>query len=245
MSLPADGIDVYLQKLSELDASDVELVIAPSFPYISHTRLLLASLGSRASVGAQNCSDRESGAFTGEVSAGMLRETGARYVIVGHSERRTIFGETDETIAGKLLAASTGGVVPLFCIGEDASARSKAQTNAVLTRQIESGLSNFPRQTPLLIAYEPVWAIGTGQNATAQEAGSAHQFIRQRLATLGIQKDCSILYGGSVTPANAAELAAESQIDGFLVGGASLQASKFRDIYEGMLSAGARTARTS
>ena len=243
MNLPPEGVDTYLQHLARLDRNDVELVIAPPFPFLIPVLSRLAILGLKASVAAQNCSDFEAGAFTGEVSARMLAGLGVRYVILGHSERRTQFKETDELVGRKLVAATSAGLIPILCVGEEETARERGETNQVLKRQIDVALKDSPRAKPLVIAYEPVWAIGTGLNATPEIASEAHAFIRRCLVDRGLSGEHSIIYGGSVAPENAEELAAEGEIDGFLVGGASLEAPKFRTIYERMLGANARGSR--
>lgn len=243
MNLPTDGVDSYLRQLTTLERSDAELVIAPPFPFLVPAQSLLSTLGLKASLAAQNCSDREGGPFTGEVSAPMLAGIGVRYVILGHSERRMVFGESDDLVGRKLTVATSSGLIPMFCVGEEESAHLRGETNQVLERQLNVGLRDFPRSKPLVVAYEPVWAIGTGQNATPQVAASAHAFIRGGLARLGFAAETSILYGGSVSPENAEELASERQVDGFLVGGASLEASKFRMIYERLMRARAKDSR--
>lgn len=229
MNLPAVGIGPYLEGLAGLDQDDIELLVAPPFPYLAQVQSLIATMDLRAAVCAQDCSDQQAGAFTGEVSAAMIAEVGARFVIVGHSERRTHYGEDDETVGRKLRRASAAGLTPVLCVGEDLESRNRGQTAALLGRQLEV-LRDF--DAPVLVAYEPVWAIGTGRNATPEMAAEAHRFIRGRL-----ELEWSVLYGGSVTPKNARELAAEEQIDGFLVGGASLESARLRRICQEMSSA--------
>jgi triosephosphate isomerase len=181
--------------------------------------------------------DRE-GAFTGEVSAGMVREAGATFVIIGHSERRTLFGETNESVNKKTRAAITAGLVPIVCIGETLAQRDGNETLAVLDRHIKEGLDGVTGDelSRLVIAYEPVWAIGTGRNATPAQAGEAHFHIRQRLKQwfgLDASERCRVLYGGSVKPDNIAKLIAEPDVDGALVGGASLDPRSFFAIIDG------------
>ena len=184
---------------------------------------------------ARTCYWEAEGAFTGEVSVGMLREAGARFVIVGHSERRTKFGETDEHVNRKTKAAIAGGLTPVVCIGETLEQRERNETLAVLDRQIQTGLDELSSNqvAALAVAYEPVWAIGTGRNATAAQAQEAHAHIRGRLREwFGAEAGdaCRILYGGSVKPANTRELVSQADVDGALVGGASLDPKAFAEI---------------
>lgn len=218
------------------DVRDVDIVIAP--PVTAVAAAAEAVKGSAIGVAAQNMHWEREGAFTGEVSAGMLREAGARWVIIGHSERRTLFGETDSTVNKKTRAAITGGLVPIVCIGETLEQRDSSETLAVLDRQIKEGLDGVTGEqlSKLVLAYEPVWAIGTGRNATPAQAGEAHFHIRQRLKQwfgLDASERCRVLYGGSVKPDNIARLNAEPDVDGALVGGASLDPRSFFAIIEG------------
>jgi len=229
MNLPAEGIEPYLEGLAGLAPGDIELVIAPPFPYLAQVRSHLTAIGVPAVVCAQSCSDQEAGAFTGEVSAAMIHEVGGQFVIVGHSERRMLFGEDDATVGRKLRTASAAGLTPVVCVGEDLEIRARGETKTHLAAQLEI-LRGFEAEA--VVAYEPVWAIGTGQNATPAMAAEAHRFIRGRL---GGRR--SVLYGGSVTPENAALLASQEEVDGFLVGGASLESAKLRGIYQEMSSA--------
>lgn len=245
MNIPGLGIDRYLRELAQIRVSDVELVIAPPFTYLSHVHSILRTIGLRAAVSAQNCSEHEAGAFTGEVAAMMLRDVGAAYVMVGHSERRALFGEDDVTVGRKLRTATAAGLVPILCVGEDEGTRKREATESLLSKQLEVALRDYPSSATALIAYEPVWAIGTGQNATAEVAAEAQRFIRRKLGQLGFSQSWTILYGGSVSPENAAELAAEQEIDGFLVGGASLEISKFKGIYEAMTRPGSGSAQAA
>ncbi len=175
--------------------------------------------------GAQNIYFETEGAFTGENSPKVLKEIGAQVCLVGHSERRALFSETDEVCAKKVKAAQAQGLVPMLCVGESLEERKSGKTNEVITDQLKKSLSQFDPTKDFTLAYEPVWAIGTGQVATHEQAGEAHLILRQALrGILGEDKSEStpILYGGSVKPENAKELALEEQIDGFLIGGASL-----------------------
>ena len=228
----------YVGELRSLarDVPSVEIVIAP--PFTAVAAAAEAVKGSAISVAAQNMHWEREGAFTGEVSAGMVREAGATFVIIGHSERRTLFGETNESVNKKTRAAITGGLVPIVCIGETLAQRDGNETLAVLDRQIKEGLDGVTGDelSRLVIAYEPVWAIGTGRNATPAQAGEAHFHIRQRLKQwfgLDASERCRVLYGGSVKPDNIAKLIAEPDVDGALVGGASLDPRSFFAIIEG------------
>ena len=225
----------YVNELRSLvkDAGNVDIVIAPPFTAIAAAAE--AVKGSRIGVSAQDVHWEREGAFTGEVSAGMLREAGARYAIIGHSERRTLFGETNGSVNKKMHAAITAGLVPIVCIGETLEQRDRNETLAVLDRQIKEGLDGVTGEqlSGMVLAYEPVWAIGTGRNATPAQAGEAHHHIRQRLKQwfgLDPSERCRVLYGGSVKPENIAKLIAEPDVDGALVGGASLDARSFTAI---------------
>jgi triosephosphate isomerase len=218
------------------DVPSVEIVIAP--PFTAVAAAAEAVKGSAISIAAQNMHWDREGAFTGEVSAGMVREAGATFVIIGHSERRTLFGETNESVNKKTRAAITAGLVPIVCIGETLAQRDGNETLAVLDRHIKEGLDGVTGEelSRLVIAYEPVWAIGTGRNATPAQAGEAHFHIRQRLKQwfgLDASERCRVLYGGSVKPDNIAKLIAEPDVDGALVGGASLDPRSFFAIIEG------------
>ena len=215
------------------DLQGVEVVIAP--PFTAVHAAAEAVRNSIIAVAAQDVFWEKEGAYTGEVSAAMVREAGAEYVIIGHSERRQYFGETDATVNRKTVAALGAGLVPIVCIGETLEQRERNETFGVLDRQITQGLDGLTgtQVGSLVIAYEPVWAIGTGRTATAQQAEEAHQHIRQRLRA-GFGGDaadtCHILYGGSVKPDNIAELMAQPDVDGALVGGASLDVKSFHQI---------------
>jgi len=215
------------------DITDVEIVVAPPFTSI-HTAVE-ALRGSNIAVAGQDLHWERDGAFTGEISAPMLIDAGAELVIIGHSERRTLFGETDATVNRKIASAFASGLTPIVCIGETLDQRERNETLDVLDRQIRNGLDGLTaEQLPrLVLAYEPVWAIGTGQNATPGQAGEAHHHIRQRLRQwFGADPAdlCRIIYGGSVKPENIRDLAAQADVDGALVGGASLDVRAFADI---------------
>jgi triosephosphate isomerase len=230
----------YISDLRSLakDMRGVDIVIAPPFTAIAAAAG--AVIDSNIAVSAQDLHWEREGAFTGEVSAGMLREAGARYAIIGHSERRTLFGETNATVNKKAHAAIAGGLVPIVCIGETLEQRDRNETMSVLDKQIKEGLDGLTGEqlSAMVLAYEPVWAIGTGRNATPAQAGDAHHHIRQRLKQwFGIEASdrCRVLYGGSVKPDNIAKLAAQPDVDGALVGGASLDAKSFFAIIQAAL----------
>ncbi len=186
-------------------------------------------------LGAENCADHKSGAYTGEVSAPMVASTGAKYVILGHSERRQYYGETSETLREKVALALENGLTPIFCIGEVLAERENGTFNEVVARQVEEGLFNLSAEdfSKIILAYEPVWAIGTGKTATADQAEDMHAHIRATIAGKygkEIADNTSILYGGSCKPPNAAELFAKPDVDGGLIGGASLKCADFMGI---------------
>jgi len=213
--------------------SNVEVVIAPAFTGIAAA--VEAAKGSKIAIAGQDLYFERQGAFTGEVSAEMLKDAGASHVIIGHSERRRLFGDTDEAVNKKLRAAITGGLTAIVCVGETLAEREAGDTLKVLDRQVKTGLDGLSGDelAALVIAYEPVWAIGTGKNATTAEAGEAHAHIRSRLRQWfgGAPGDrCRILYGGSVKPENIRELIGLPDVDGALVGGASLEVRSFGEI---------------
>jgi triosephosphate isomerase len=210
-----------------------QIVLCP--PFVDIATVVAATHGSHIHVGGQNMHWQEEGAFTGETSAAMLVAAGCSHVILGHSERRQFFGETDETVNNKLHTALKHKLVPIVCVGELLAEREAGKTEDVLRRQTSSGLANItPEQAhPIVIAYEPVWAIGTGKTATPEMAAEAHSIIRGEVAkSLGrhVADKLRILYGGSVKPENAASLMTQPEIDGALVGGASLDAHSFAKI---------------
>jgi triosephosphate isomerase len=209
---------------------DREVVLCA--PYTALWALADALKGSSIAPGAQNAHWEDKGAYTGEISVGMLKEIGVRYAVVGHSERRQYFGETDETVNKRTLAVLAAGLTPITCIGETLQEREANQTFKVLERQVKEGLKNIPLPASAVIAYEPVWAIGTGKTATPAQAQEAHAYIRQEYAKLygDAAQRLRILYGGSVKPDNMPALMKEKDIDGGLVGGASLEAESFAKI---------------
>jgi triosephosphate isomerase len=227
-------------------ADGVETVLCPPAILLP---VLRAALGADAVVrlGAQNMHFEAQGAFTGEHSCAMLVDAGAAYVIVGHSERRSLFGETDDLVARKTAAALRAGLRPIVCVGEKPAERESGATFRVLRGQLTAGLAGLgapaPAAADVVVAYEPVWAIGTGRTATAAQAQEALAFIRDRLAELfghGWARGVRLLYGGSATAQNAAELAAQPDVDGFLVGGASLDPAAFSTILAATAKAAAR-----
>jgi triosephosphate isomerase len=229
---------VFVKELRSLvkDIIDVEIVVAP--PFTAVHAVAEAARNTSIGVAAQDLYWEREGAFTGEVSPFMIKEAGAEYAIVGHSERRRLFGETDWIVNRKAVAALGAGLVPIVCIGETLEEREQNETHAVLDRQLRDGLGGLtPGQvTELIVAYEPVWAIGTGRTASAAQAQDAHAHIRQRLReTFGgdAAERCHVIYGGSVKPDNIRELIREPDVDGALVGGASLEVTSFMAIVTG------------
>jgi triosephosphate isomerase len=215
------------------DVIGVEIVIAP--PFTALHAAAEAARNSNVGVAAQNLYWEREGAFTGEISATMIAEAGAEYVIIGHSERRTLFGETDASVNRKVAAAFAGGLTPIVCIGETLDQRERNETFAVLDRQIKEGLDGITsaQVVQLVIAYEPVWAIGTGRNATPAQAAEAHGHIRKRLQNwfgANAAELCRVIYGGSVKSENIGDLASQPDVDGALVGGASLDVKAFYGI---------------
>ena len=222
MNLPPCGLDAYLEQMNA--TAPMKVVIAPPFPY-------LRTLKHRATIAGQNCADQASGAFTGEVSAAMLRDCGATFVILGHSERRNIYGETDATVARKLSLAIENGLTPIFCVGEAQKIREAGQAESFVASQIQAAAVPQLEAAPeVLIAYEPVWAVGTGRNATGDVIAEMVRHIREAVGRFWPAKhvrNAPILYGGSVTPENIRDLSENGGVDGFLVGGASLDPLKF------------------
>ena len=223
------------RKLADVDG--IELAVCPSFVYLDAVCQTLS--GGNIGVGGQDVYDEPKGAFTGEISTDMLRDIGCRYCILGHSERRHVIGETDDLIHRKVKAVLGAGLVPILCVGETLEERKADQTEAVVETQLTGGLGQLTAEQvqPIVIAYEPVWAIGTGLSATPDQAQDVHRFIRGRLEamfTKEVAEALRIQYGGSVKPSNAADLLGQPDIDGALVGGASLKAEDF----EGIVRAG-------
>ncbi len=211
------------------DHGKAELAVCPPAVFLLKVGGMLAD--SDIALGAQNVCDQAAGAYTGEVSAAMLLECGCRYAIVGHSERRSLYSETDALVAARFAMAIESGLTPILCVGETRDQREQGVTESVVATQLDAvidvaGVEGLQR---CVIAYEPVWAIGTGQVATPEQAQAVHAFIRQRLAQhdADVAQRLQILYGGSMNPSNAAELLAQTDIDGGLIGGASLKAADF------------------
>ncbi len=212
--------------------SDVAVAVCVPFPYLAQAQAVLS--GTSIVWGAQNLSEQAQGAFTGEVSAAMLQDFGCRYVLVGHSERRAIYGESDKLVAEKFAAALASGLRPVLCVGETLEQRDGGKTIEVVSSQIDAvlGRVGVAAFSGAVVAYEPVWAIGTGRTATSAQAQEVHAAIRAQIAKLdgNVAEGLQILYGGSVKPGNAAELFSMPDIDGGLIGGASLVASDFLSI---------------
>jgi triosephosphate isomerase len=224
-------LDSILAGLGKLRGA--ECAVCVPFPYLVDVAARVQ--GSGLALGAQNLSEHAQGAYTGEVSAAMLAELGCRYVIVGHSERRQLFGETDAAAAAKFKAAQAQGITPILCVGETLAEREEGRTQAVVARQLDAVISLNGKDSfkEAVVAYEPVWAIGTGRTATPEQAQAVHAFLRVRLPA-----QTRLLYGGSVKKENAAQLFAQPDVDGGLIGGASLVAEEFLAI------AGAASKRT-
>jgi len=215
--------------------TDVDVAVFLFFVYLEEVVRMLS--GSRITVGAQNCCDQPAGAFTGEISATMLADVGARSVILGHSERRHVYGESDELVNAKVLAALGAGLDVILCVGETLEQRNQKLTEKVIGRQLTAGLKSVANRElgRVTVAYEPVWAIGTGVNASAQQASAAHAYLRGVCGGLyqdALAERLRIQYGGSVKPQNAREILSAPDVDGCLVGGASIQADSFLGILE-------------
>jgi triosephosphate isomerase len=209
--------------------SGIDAVVCVPFPYLAQTQAMLS--GSSIAWGAQNLSEQGKGAYTGEVSAAMLLDFGCTYVIVGHSERRSLYGESDELVAKKYMAAQAAGLIPILCVGELLDEREAGITEQVVARQLDAVIqaAGVASLAKAVVAYEPVWAIGTGKTASPEQAQAVHAFIRNKIAALdsGVAAGLVIQYGGSVKGSNAAELMVQPDIDGGLIGGASLVVDEF------------------
>ncbi|HNY79634.1 MAG: triose-phosphate isomerase [Sedimentisphaerales bacterium] len=220
---------------SGLAGSSVDVAVIPPFVYLPAVGAAVSSSG--VALGAQDVYFEAKGAFTGEISAAMLKDVGCTYVLCGHSERRHVLGESDELINKKVAASISGGLLPILCVGELLAERDASQTEQVVERQTRAGLAGLSAEKTgaVTIAYEPVWAIGTGRTATREQAQEVHAFIRKLLARMydkSVAQDMRILYGGSVKADNAEELMGQPDVDGCLVGGASLKADDFVQIIE-------------
>lgn len=232
----SEKLIVDLKNILQGEKIKCDVIICPSFTSLSEASKLVS--GSVIKLGAQNMYFEESGAYTGEVSASMLKSAGCEYVILGHSERRTIFGESDEVINKKIKKALSAGLKPIFCVGELLEERENGTTNDVIKRQLLKGLEGISvdEMKNIIVAYEPVWAIGTGKTASPAQAQEVHEFIRDLIEinfSLETANDITIQYGGSVKPDNAEELLSQNDIDGALVGGACLKADSFLGIIKG------------
>src|SRR5687768_2176642 len=220
-------LNAIVARTEELGEGDVAVFVP--YPYLSQSQSILQK--TRVSWGAQNVSQHDKGAYTGEVSAGMLMDFGCRYVIIGHSERRALYGEDSHTVALKFKAAQAAGLIPVLCIGETLDQREAAITEQIVAEQLDAviELAGISALADSVLAYEPVWAIGTGKTATPEQAQDVHGFIRNRVAASNpeVAAELQVLYGGSVKASNAAELFAMPDIDGGLIGGASLIADEF------------------
>jgi triosephosphate isomerase len=231
--LRAEGLALANAIAGSLQEGDQGIAICVPFVYLSDINNAIAN--TPIALGSQNVADQESGAYTGEVSAAMLKECGCTYALVGHSERRTLYGDTDQSVAARFCQAQSQGIIPVLCIGETLEERESDQTFAVIDRQLKAviDLAGIDALANSVIAYEPVWAIGTGKTASDEQAQEVHKYIREQLAaqSASIAENLQILYGGSVKPANAKALFAMPDIDGGLIGGASLDADSFLSIY--------------
>lgn len=228
---PSQGVKLVEELKPLVSGADCDVVVC--VPATDIYAVGQAVKGSNIHLGAQNVHFAESGAYTGEISADMLKELGVEYVVIGHSERRQYFGETDETVNKRTLTAVAKGLIPIVCVGETLEQRESGETEKVLERQIKVGLNGIDDLNKIVIAYEPVWAIGTGKTATSEQANETIGFIRKTLAENFCKKCASevrIQYGGSMKPGNAKELMAMDEIDGGLIGGASLKAADFAAI---------------
>lgn len=233
-TMPAEGVELakaVAAKRHEAD-SNVELIVCPPFTHLSE--VVKVTRGTGVAVGAQNCAAEEKGAYTGEVSAAMLASLGVEYVILGHSERREYYGETSETLNRKMAMAYANKLVPIYCVGEKLAEREAGKHFDVVGAQLREVVFNLTTEqfAHLIVAYEPVWAIGTGKTATSEQAEEIHAFIRKTLAEKfgEAAENTPILYGGSCKPSNAPELFAKSDVDGGLIGGAALDADSFLGI---------------
>jgi triosephosphate isomerase len=232
-----DLVNAIRAKCSKINK--VDIVVCPVFTVLSRVSDVLK--GTNIGLGAQDVYWQDSGAFTGEVSAPLLKDAGCQYVIIGHSERRQFFGETNETVNNKIKAALAHGLIPIVCVGENLQERESGKTFDVIKDHVENSLKGFTasEMPKMVIAYEPVWAIGTGKTATPAQAQEVHGFIRKLLEKMhgkAIAETIRIQYGGSVKPENTKELISQPDIDGALVGGASLKADSFVGIIEGSLT---------
>jgi triosephosphate isomerase len=232
-----EGLDLVKELQSAVFGKTLkcDVIVCPPFIHLASVSGIIDKR--KVKLGAQNCADKVSGAYTGEISAEMLASTGAQYVILGHSERRAYYGETNATLSEKVKLALANNLIPIFCIGEVLAEREAGKQNAVVKKQVEEALFDLSAEDfgKVVLAYEPVWAIGTGKTATAAQAQEIHAFIRQTVAAKygkAVADDTSILYGGSCNAGNAKELFANPDVDGGLIGGAALKVDTFMPIVE-------------
>ena len=242
---PSEGVALVKELLPLVKNAECDVVVC--VPATDLYAVGEAIKGSNVKLGAQNVHFAASGAYTGEISADMLKELGVEYVIIGHSERRQYFGETDETVNKRTLAALAAGLTPIVCVGESLEERESGKTEALLKKQVEDGFKGIEDITKVVIAYEPIWAIGTGKTATSEQANETIGYIRSEIARL-FGKDAAgkvrIQYGGSMKPSNAKELMAMEEIDGGLIGGASLKAVDFSQVVKLLIVNYAGKSRT-
>ena len=230
---PSQAKELVTELIPLVKDAACDVVVCP--PYVDIALVAELVKGTNIQVGAQNIHWAEKGAFTGEISAAMLKEAGAAYAIIGHSERRQYFGETDATVNSRTKAALAAGIVPIICVGESLEQREKGETDAVVSGQVKADLADIPGEAVagLVIAYEPIWAIGTGKTATDEQANETIGLIRETIASLygqAVADQVRIQYGGSMNPKNVKGLMAQPQIDGGLIGGASLKAADFAQV---------------
>lgn len=226
--LRSDGVELAAAVAEGATNPNCDLIVCPPAQLLTEVGTAISH--SAVALGGQDCSDKASGAYTGDVSAPMLKDAGCRYVILGHSERRAYHGESDATVKAKAIAALDAGLIPIVCVGETEAERDQGKTMAVISAQLDGSLPDAFDATSLVIAYEPVWAIGTGRTATPEQAQEVHSHIRAHLAIQTAPEVASgmrILYGGSMKPENAGDLLGQSDVDGGLIGGASLKAADF------------------
>ncbi len=230
----SEGLDLANAIVAGLKQGDQGIAVCVPYVYLSDIQNAIAD--TPLALGAQNVADQESGAYTGEISGAMLKECGCSYALVGHSERRSYYGDTDESVATRFCQAQKQGVVPVLCVGETLEERENDETFAVIDRQLNAviDMAGIDALTDSVIAYEPVWAIGTGKTASDEQAQEVHKYIREQIAAKSqtVADNIQILYGGSVKPNNAKAIFAMPDIDGGLIGGASLDAESFLTIYQ-------------
>ena len=234
------GRDLAISIIKEMGPLEATVIFCPPFIHLNYLSVLTKGINNLF-IGGQDCNDNPKGAFTGEISAAMLKSVGCEYVILGHSERREYYGETEKLLAKKVDEALANGLKPIFCVGEKLDKREAGEQEKVVGQQLKGGLFHLDKEqfSNIVIAYEPVWAIGTGKTASPGQAQDMHAFIRGMVAKKynnTIAEQISILYGGSVKPHNAKEIFSQTDVDGGLIGGASLKASDFVDIINGISS---------